>query len=247
MRIYQKKDTKEILNLRQVREQWRKEYDGDDDTNARSWHEQYVEFESPNTYWVDTETGEVLALPDALDLWEKYYKKPYPIEKDDEEFFHQFATEKEWKISDSKKTKDEEITNEEESEEDLDALMRDFLYDLEAFYRDNVYGEDTPGDIEITPGHLYVSLPEGPYSYGAQYELTEDFENIEELYTKVPKTIEEIFSEIYNNPHRSDSDKDFMEYSDDLRWFFESGLKKFFNQHPNYLRLVQKQETESTD
>lgn len=168
MRIYQNKDTKEILNLRQMREQWREKYDGDDDTNVLSWNEQYEEFETPNTNWIDSETGEVLTLPEALDLWEKYYKKPYPVDSDDEEFFRQFVTEDEWKITDSKKVKDDE----EGAPEYKDELVKKTIDELKRIFA------KTNFIVEIDPPKDERALFSIRYYHQDDDDIGDDYGNV---------------------------------------------------------------------
>lgn len=45
MKFYKNKDTAELLSYKDMRKQWRDEYDGDDCTNVLSWREQYDEVE----------------------------------------------------------------------------------------------------------------------------------------------------------------------------------------------------------
>lgn len=42
MYYYENIDTGELLTYKEMREQWKNDYDGDDPTNCMSWQDQYI-------------------------------------------------------------------------------------------------------------------------------------------------------------------------------------------------------------
>lgn len=49
VQLYMNVDTGEVLTYEEMLQQWREEYDGDDDTNCRSINEQYEKIEQQKT------------------------------------------------------------------------------------------------------------------------------------------------------------------------------------------------------